>query len=59
MNDKLMDNLASWMISHGTVLSNRERSNYYCGVRIVEVLWRGQKYTIVQVDGLTCRIDRN
>ena len=58
MNDELMENLARWMISHGTVLSDRERSNYYTGVRIVEVNWRGRRYTIVQVDGMTCRIDR-
>lgn len=57
-NDRLMENLASWMISHGIIHSDRERSKYYTGVRMVDVTWRGQRYTIVQVDGMTCRIDK-
>ena len=54
----LMGNLADWMISHGTVLSDRSQSNEYVGIRIVEVLWRGQKWEIIEVDGETCRIDK-
>ncbi len=59
MNERLLENLADWMLTHGTVLSDRERSNEYCGVRIAKVLWRGQKYTIIQVDGMTCRIEKD
>lgn len=57
-NDKLLENLANWMETHGTILSDRERSNYYTGVRIVEVSWQGRKYRIIQVDGMTCRIEK-
>lgn len=59
MNERLLENLADWMLTHGTVLSDRERSNEYCGVRIAKVLWQGGEYTIIQVDGMTCRIERN
>lgn len=59
MNDRLLENLARWMISHGTIISDRERSNYYTAVRIIILNWRGNEYTIVQVDGMTCRIDKN
>ena len=34
MRDRLMENLARFMIMHGTVKSDRERSNYYCSIRI-------------------------
>ena len=37
---RLMSNLADWMEKHGTVLSDRQRSNAYTGVRILEVRWR-------------------
>lgn len=57
-NDKLLENLANWMETHGTILSDRERSNYYTGVRIVEVSWQGKNYRIIQVDGMTCRIEK-
>ena len=41
-NDRLIENLASWMISHGIIHSDRKRSNYYTGVRIVDLTWRGR-----------------
>lgn len=59
MNEQLLENLADWMLSHGTITSDRERSNEYTGVRIVTLDWRGGSYTIIQVDGMTCRIERN
>ena len=55
---KLMSNLADWMEKHGTVLFDRQRSNAYTGVRILEVRWRGSNWRIVEVDGMTCRIER-
>ena len=39
---RLRGNLAEWMMAHGTVKSDRERSNEYVGVRIAEVCWRGR-----------------
>lgn len=53
-----MSNLADWMASHGTILSDRSQHNEYVCVRIVEVLWRNQKWEIIEVDGETCRIDK-
>ena len=55
---RLMGRLADWMETHGTVLSDRQRSNAYTGVRIREIKWRGRTYRIVDVDGMTCQIER-
>lgn len=54
----LMRRLADWMEAHGTVLSDHQRSNAYTGVRIREIAWRGRTYRIVDVDGMTCQIER-
>ena len=58
LESRLMGNLADWMEKHGNVLSDRQRSNAYTGVRILEVRWRGTYWRIVEVDGMTCRIER-
>lgn len=58
MDEKLMDGLAGWMEMHGTVLSEQERSSGYTGVRVVEVCWNDKDFRIIQVDGVTCRIER-
>ena len=58
IRDRLMGNLADFMIRHGDVISDRERSNYYCSIRMVELTWRGIRFLITEVDGLTCRIDK-
>ena len=55
---RLLGNLADWMEKHGEVLRDQERSNAYTGVRIREIAWRGNRYEIVDVDGMTCRIER-
>ena len=55
---RLMGRIAEWMEMHGRVLSDRQRSNAYTGVRIREIEWRGRAYRIVDVDGMTCRIER-
>ena len=55
---RLMSNLADWMEKHGTVLSDRQRSNAYTGVRILEIRWHGSDWRIVEVDGMTCQIER-
>ena len=55
---RLMSNLADWMEKHGTVLFDRQRSNAYTGVRILEIRWRGSDWRIVEVDGMTCQIER-
>ena len=55
---RLMGRIADWMESHGEVLYDRQRSNAYTGVRIREITWRGHTYRIVDVDGMTCQIER-
>ena len=55
---RLKANIADWMDQHGEVLSDRQRSNAYTGVRIREIRWRGHTYRIVDVDGMTCQIER-
>ena len=55
---RLMSNIADWMEKHGTVLSDRQRSNAYTGIRILEVRWRGSEWRIVEVDGMACQIER-
>ena len=56
--EHLKTNLAEWMLRHGEVLSDRSRSNEYVGVRMAEVLWRGMKWEITEVDGMACRIEK-
>ena len=55
---RLMTNLADWMQAHGETLSDRQRSNAYTDVRIREIRWRGYTFRIVDVDGMTCQIER-
>ena len=55
---RLKGNLAEWMEKHGNVLSDRQRSNAYAGVRILEVRWRVSDWRIIEVDGMTCQIER-
>ena len=58
MESRLMTSLADWMGKHGTVISDRQQSNAYTGVRIREIRWRGNTYQIIDVDDMTCRIER-
>ena len=58
MESRLMSRIADWMEAHGEVLSDRQRSNAYTGVRIRVINWRGNQYEIIDVDGMTCRIER-
>ena len=58
LESRLMGNLADWMEKHGNVLSDRQRSNAYTGVRILEVRWWGSDWRIVEVDGMTCQIEQ-
>lgn len=55
---RLKGNLAEWMKKHGRVLYDRQRSNAYTGVRILEVFWRGFYWQVVEVDGMTCQIEK-
>lgn len=54
----LKSNLAEWMMQHGTIIFDQSRSNEYVGVRIVELLWKNKKWRVIEVDGMTCRIER-
>lgn len=58
MESRFMGNIAEWMEMHGEVLSDWQRSNAYTGVRIREIRWRGNRYSIIDVEGMTCRIER-
>ena len=58
MECRLLTNLADWMEKHGEVLSDREQSGAYCGLRYREIFWRGNTYNIMDVDGMTCQIER-
>ncbi len=57
MDERVLDSVARWLETYGTVLSDEQRSNEYAGVRIVTVRWQNKKYQIVQVDGMTCKIE--
>ncbi len=57
MDERVLDSVARWLETYGTVLSDEQRSNEYTGVRIVTVRWQDKKYQIVQVDGMTCKIE--
>ena len=55
---KLMTNIADWMASHGEILSDWSRSSFYAFVRIRKIRWRGRVYDVIDVDNLTCQIER-
>ena len=55
---KLLGRLADMMEKRGRVLSDRQQSNAYVGMRIREIAWQGRTYRITDVDGTTCRIER-
>ena len=44
---RLMENIAAWMISHGSINNHSSRSNEYTGVEIYELTWRGVEFRIV------------
>ena len=54
----LLEGLAYWLTTHGTILSEENRSNEYTGVRTVMVRWQNQNYNIIQVDGQTHKIEQ-
>ena len=58
IESRLMGHIAAWMEEHGEVLSDRQQSNAYTGVRVREIEWRGASFRIVDVDGITCQIER-
>ena len=54
----LLEGLAHWLMTHGTMLSEENRSHEHAGVRTVTVRWQNQNYNIIQVDGMTCKIEQ-
>ena len=54
----LLEGLAYWLTTHGTILSDENRSNEHVGMRTVTVRWQNQNYTIIQVDGTPCKIEQ-
>ena len=54
----LLEGLTYWLTTHGTILSDENRSNEHVGVRTVTVRWQNQTYNIIQVDGMTCKIEQ-
>ena len=58
IEDRIRGNLANWMATHGKVLSDRQQSNAYCGIRFLEIAWRGNTYEITEVDGLAVELKK-
>ena len=58
MLDELRENIAEFMLKHGKIKRDEVNSNEYCCARQVELTWRGIDFTITQVDGMTCLIER-
>ena len=54
----LLDGLTTWLTACGTILSDVSRSNEHARVRTVTVRWQNQTYNIIQVDGMTCKIEQ-
>ena len=54
----LLEGLAYWLMTHGAILSEENRSGEYAGVRTVMVRWQNQNYNIIQVDGQTHKIEQ-
>ncbi len=58
MRTRILRNLAEHMIRRGKVISDRERSNYYCCIRMIELNWMGSRFLITEVDAEVCRIEK-
>ena len=54
----LLEGLTYWLTTHGAILSDENRSNEHVRVRTVTVRWQSQNYNIIQVDGMTCKIEQ-
>ena len=55
---RLLTGLAEHMIRRGEIIEDRSRSNFYCCIRMVELIWRGARFLITEVDGEICRIEK-
>ena len=55
---KLKTNIARWMETHGETLEDRAQCNPYVLIRIRRIRWRGRVYQLIDVDWMTCRIER-
>lgn len=58
LENQLKTNLTYWMLSHGTILSDRSSSNGYVKVRFLKIVWKDCFWKIMQVDGMTCLIEK-
>lgn len=58
MKQNLMEHLADHMIQRGQIKRDNTQSNPYTCVRIVELIWMSRSFTIIEVDGEVCRIER-
>ena len=58
IKQNLMEHLADHMIQHGQIKRDDTQSNPHTCVRKVELIWMSQPFTIIEVDGEVCRIDR-
>lgn len=54
----LLEGLTYWLTTHGTILSDENCSNEHVGMCAVTVRWKNQTYNIIQVDGMTCKIEQ-
>ena len=57
-NDRIRNLLARRMVRSGEIISDREQSNAYVGVRITEVVKFGLCWQITFVDGEACEIKK-
>lgn len=54
----LLEGLTHWLTTHGTILSEEDRSHEHAGMRTITVRWQNQNYSIIQVDGQTYKIEQ-
>lgn len=53
-----LEGLANWLTTHGTILLEEGHSSGQAGRRTIMVRWQNQNYKIMQVDGMTCKIEQ-
>lgn len=58
LENQLKTNLTYWILSHGTILSDRSYSNGYVKMRFLKIVWKDCLWKILQVDGMTCQIEK-
>lgn len=58
LKDRIRTQIANRMIRNGEIKRDETHENSMLCARVIELIWKGTPFTITEVDGLVCRIDK-